>query len=47
MQKPMLGDPTSALDQFLMHDSDLTRRSTETDEAELQPVTKRLGERHG
>ena len=46
VQEPLLADPAAALDQFGMHQRDLARRATETDEAELEPEAERLGERH-
>jgi hypothetical protein len=42
VQETPFGDPSPPLHQFLMHDGDLSGRSAETDEAELQPEARRL-----
>jgi hypothetical protein len=44
VQEPFFGEPAAALDQLAVHDGDLARRAAETDEAELDPEAKRLGE---
>ena len=41
VQEAALGDPVHALDQVVMHDRDLPRRSAEAYPAELPPVAKR------
>lgn len=39
-------DPTAAFDHFLVHDRDLSGRTSKADAPELGPKSKRLGERH-
>ncbi len=43
VQEALLRDPALRIDEIVMHDRDLAGGSAETDEAELQPVAKRLG----
>ena len=45
VQKAPLGDPAHALDQVLMHDRDLPRRSAEADETQFQPIPESLSQR--
>src|SRR4030095_10433523 len=45
VQKTCVVDPAFFLDQLGMHHRDLPTRSAEGYEAELQPKSKRLGER--
>ena len=47
MQEAALGDPPPALDEFLMHDGDLSGRTAEADEAQLQPEDECLPKREG
>jgi hypothetical protein len=46
MQESLLGNPAFSLDQVLMHDGNLSGRTSEADKAELEPVPKRLAECH-
>jgi len=41
-KKTLLRDPTAFFDQLLVHDCDLSSRSTKTDETEFEPIDKRL-----
>ncbi len=43
MEETVLRDPAAPLDQFLMHEGDLSRRTTEADETEPQPVAECVG----
>ena len=47
MQKTVFGYPPAPLDQLLMHDADLARRTTEADETQLEPIIKRFTKRYG
>ncbi len=47
MQETVLADPAPAFHQFGMHHGDLAGRTAEADEAELEPVEKRLAQRDG
>jgi hypothetical protein len=42
VQEPVLGEPTPSLDEFLVHDTDLSGRASEADESQLEPKPKRL-----
>jgi hypothetical protein len=44
VKKSSFADPAFFLDQFGVHDGDLTGRPAEADEAEFQPEAKGLGE---
>ena len=44
MEEALLGNPAPFFDQFLMHHGDLAGWAAEADEAEFQPVGKRLGQ---
>ncbi len=44
VQKARLANPAAFLDQFGLHDRDLSRRPAEADESELEPKAERLRE---
>jgi hypothetical protein len=44
VQESALGNPAPPLDQFLMHDGNLTSRPPETDETEFEPEGESLPE---
>src|SRR5262245_37649421 len=43
MQKSLFAKPAAPIDQFAVHNRDLTSRAAERDEAELDPKPKGLG----
>jgi hypothetical protein len=46
VQKPALRNPPSPLDQFLVHDRNLTGWTAKADKAKLQPKKKRFAKRN-
>jgi hypothetical protein len=44
MHESAFGDPSLVLDQKLVHDRNLSRRTTKADESELQPESKSFPE---
>src|ERR1051325_2667101 len=45
VQETLFADPTPALDDFALHEGDLSRRAAERDKSQLDPEAQRLRER--